>query len=103
MNERPRRLLARFSAGPAWTDRRAPQDQPGWDEHAAFVDELVARGTMRMGGPLSDHSGALMLLEGVDEREARELLARDPFVENGVFVLEEILAWTIFVDDLART
>jgi uncharacterized protein YciI len=36
----------------------------------------------------------------VTEQEARELIASDPFVANGVFVLEEVRAWNIFVDEL---
>lgn len=51
-----------------------------------------------MGGPLSDHSGALLLLEGVTLEEARALLEPDPFVLNGVFVLDDIREWTVFLD-----
>ncbi len=95
------RVLVRFRAGPTWTSG-PPDDQPGWDEHAAFVDDLVERGLMVMGGPFSDSSGSLMLFEGVGEDEVRRLLADDPFVLNGVFVIEEVREWTIFVDELAR-
>ncbi len=96
------RVLVRFRAGPAWTSG-PPEEQLGWDEHAAFVDELVARGTMVMGGPFADHSGSLIVLENVREEEARELVARDPFVENGVFVLEDVRAWNVYVDELTVT
>jgi len=93
------RVLVRFRAGPTWASGR-PDDQPGWDDHAAFVDELVARGTMVMGGPLADHSGSLSVLENVGEDEARELVARDPFIVNGVFVLDDVRAWNVYVDEL---
>jgi uncharacterized protein len=93
------RVVVRFRAGPTWGDG-PPDDQPGWDEHAAFVDELVARGTMVMGGPFADYSGSQIILENVGEDEARELVARDPFVANGVFVLEEVRAWNVYVDEL---
>jgi uncharacterized protein YciI len=43
----------------------------------------------------------MILLEGVDAAEAERLAAEDPFMEKGVFVLEEIREWTIFVDELA--
>lgn len=98
-----RRLLVRFRAGPTWADRGPPQAQPGWDAHEVFIDRLVERGTMVMGGPLSDHTGALIMLEGVTDAQARELVADDPFVENGVFVLDEILDWTVFVDALTAS
>jgi uncharacterized protein YciI len=93
------RLIIRFRAGPTWTSG-PPEDQLGWDEHADFIDELVERGTMVMGGPLSDYSGSVSLWEGVTVEEARRIAADDPFMKNGVFVLDEILEWKIYVDEL---
>jgi uncharacterized protein YciI len=93
------RVLVRWRAGRTWTSG-PPEDQPGWDEHGEFVDDLVARGTMVMGGPFADYSGSLIVLENVGEHEARELVARDPFVANGVFVLEDVRAWNVYVDEL---
>ena len=95
-----RRVIVRFRAGPAWERGGAIREQPGWDAHAEFIDALVERGTMVMGGPYSDNSGSMTMLEGVDAAEAERLVAEDPFIENGVFVLEEIREWTIFVDEL---
>jgi hypothetical protein len=44
-----------------------------------------------MGGPLQATTRASMSpLEGVDADEARRILEDDPFMKNGVFVLEEI-------------
>jgi uncharacterized protein len=94
------RVLVRISAGPTWTSG-PPEAQPGWDEHAAFIDELIERGTMVMGGPFADYSGTLVMLENVTEDEARELFAEDPFVENGVFVVDDVRAWNVYVDELA--
>ncbi len=96
------RVLVRFRAGPTWTSG-PPDEQPGWDEHAAFIDDLVARRTMVMGGPFADNSGSVILLENVGEQEARDLVARDPFVANGVFVLDDVRAWNVWVDELTRT
>jgi uncharacterized protein YciI len=93
------RVIVRFRAGPTWTSG-PPEAQPGWDEHAAFVDALVERGTMVMGGPFADFSGSMIVLEGVDAAGAREAVADDPFIANGVFVLEEVREWTVYVDEL---
>jgi len=95
-------VIVRFRAGPTWEPGGPIREQPGWDAHAAFVDALVDRGTLVMGGPYSDNSGTMMLLEGVDTDEAARILADDPFIENGVFLLEEIREWTIFVDELTE-
>lgn len=96
---RRRRVIVRFSAGPVWGDG-PPQAQPGWDAHEAFIDELVAQGTVVMGGPYSDYGGSMVLLEGIDVEAARRLVDRDPFVRNGVFVLEDVREWTVYVDTL---
>ena len=54
-----------------------------------------------MGGPLSDYSGSVSLLEGLTAAEARELIATDPFVVNGVFVIDSVRDWTVYVDELS--
>jgi len=89
----------RFRAGPTWISGSV-REQPDWDAHAEFVDGLIERGTMVMGGPFADNSGSQSLLEGVDADEARRILEEDPFMKNGVFELDEIREWTIFVDEL---
>jgi uncharacterized protein YciI len=50
-------------------------------------------------GP-ADSSGSLVLLENVGEAEARELVAGAPFIANGVFVLDEVRVWNVYVDEL---
>ena len=94
-----KRLVVRFRAGPTWASGSV-REQPGWDEHATFVDGLVERGTMVMGGPFADNSGSMSLLEGISVDETHRILQEDPFMENGVFELEEIREWTVFVDEL---
>ncbi len=95
------RLLVTFRNGPSWVAGRTTREQPDWDKHADFIDELVERGTMVMGGPFDDYSGAMILLEGVGADEARSILVDDPFILNGVFVFDEIREWTMFVDTFA--
>ena len=92
--------MVRFRAGPTWTSGSV-REQPDWDAHAEFVDALIERGTFVMGGPFSDNSGSMSLLEGIDAAEARRILEDDPFMKNGVFVLEEIREWDVFVDELS--
>jgi uncharacterized protein YciI len=99
--EKRRRVFVRFSAGPTWTSG-PPEDQPGWDEHNDYVDALVEQGLFVMGGPFSDYTGSMTLLEGVSTDEAKRVIEADPFVENGVFVLEDLREWTIYVDELTR-
>jgi len=94
------RLVVRFRAGPTWTSGSV-REQPDWEAHAEFVNALIERGTFVMGGPFSDNSGSMNLLEGIDADEARRILEDDPFMKNGVFVLEDICEWNVFVDELS--
>jgi uncharacterized protein YciI len=94
------RVIVRWRAGPAWTTG-APEDQDGWDEHAEFIDGLIDRGIFVMGGPYVDNSGSHTLLEGVSVEKARELVLQDPFVANGVFELEDVREWNVYVDELS--
>jgi uncharacterized protein YciI len=100
MRRTRQRVLVVFRAGPAWGSG-PPDDQPGWDAHAEWVDALVDAGTFVMGGPLSDYSGSVNLLEGLTAAEATELVGTDPFVRNGVFELESVREWTVYVDELS--
>jgi uncharacterized protein YciI len=93
------RVVVVWRAGPTWTSDGV-REQPGWDEHAEFIDALVKKGTFVMGGPFADNSGSMSLLEGVSIDEARQIVADDPFVANGVFVLENVREWDVFVDEL---
>ena len=47
------------SAGPNRDLSKGTREQPIWDEHADFIDRLVAEGFILMGGPLVDE-GALL-------------------------------------------
>jgi uncharacterized protein YciI len=91
------RVVLRVGPGPAWKSG-LPEDQAGWDEHAAFVDDLVEQGVFVMGGPWTDRLGSMSLWEGLGAEEVRVVMQGDPFVRNGVFEIEEIANWTVYVD-----
>ena len=90
------------SVGPNRDPLKGAREQPFWDEHAAFIDELVDRGFIFMGGPLLDEaglpSGALLIVNAGDENEVREVLKNDPWFERGILKLESVNRWQIFID-----
>lgn len=94
------RVVVRVSAGPTWQSGSV-REQQDWDAHAEFVDRLVSEGTFILGGPFSDNSGSLSVYEGMTAGEVRALMEDDPFVKNGVFVVEDVREWTVFVDTLS--
>lgn len=87
--------------GPRWNHDRRVREQPGWNEHAAFADGLVERGTTVLGGPIETGDPevvALLLVDGRDEREVRAAFATDPWVASGILGIRAVYPWTLWLD-----
>ena len=91
--------VAISSAGPKRDSFKSTREQPLWDEHAAFIDQIVAEGFILMGGPLADEGGAMLIVNAEHENEAREKLKNDPWFERGILKLESVKRWQIFIDE----
>jgi uncharacterized protein len=95
-------FIAISSAGPNRDLSKGTREQPFWDEHAAFIDQLVDEGFIMMGGPLVDERelphGALLIVNAENEKEVREKLKNDPWFEKGILKLESVPRWQIFID-----
>ena len=92
-------FLAFSSAGPNRDFSKDTRQQPFWDEHAAFIDQLVEDGFILMGGPLVDEGGSLLIINAKHENEVRETLKNDPWMQHGILKLESIKRWQIFIDE----
>jgi uncharacterized protein YciI len=86
------------SAGPNRDPLKGTREQPLWDEHATFIDRLIAEGFILMGGPFVDEGGAMLIVNAEDENEVREKLKNDPWFEYGILKLESVKQWEIFID-----
>ena len=71
-------FIAISSAGPNRDPPKGTREQPFWDEHARFIDQLVDEGFILMGGPLLDEGGSLLIVNAEDENEVRNKLKNDP-------------------------
>jgi hypothetical protein len=91
-------FLAISAAGPNRYLSKGTREQPFWDEHAKFIDHLVADGFILMGGPLVDEGGSLLIFNAEDENEVREILKNDPWSTHGILKLESVKRWQIFID-----
>jgi uncharacterized protein YciI len=87
--------------GPAWDPSRRRREQDGWDEHAAYVDGLVAEGMVLLGGPLGDpdYGPALLVCRAESEGEIRKRLADDPWMGT-ILTIESIRPWSIWIGAL---
>ena len=92
-------LIAISSAGPNRDQSKGTREQPFWDEHAVFIDQLVDEGFILMGGPLVDEGGALLIVNANDENEVLEKLKNDPWFEKGILKLDAVKRWQIFIDE----
>jgi uncharacterized protein YciI len=84
-------------SGPQWDSSRPLEEQPGWHEHAAFMNALVDDGFIVLGGPLSDEHRVVHVVEADSEEAIRATLARDPWSETHLQV-DTIDPWTIRLD-----
>src|SRR5581483_10583581 len=89
------------TAGPNRDWSQDVRRQPFWDDHAAFIDRLVAQGRIVLGGPLVDEGGALLVVKADDAQAARDLLADDPWFARGVLTLVSVKRWDLFIDERA--
>jgi uncharacterized protein YciI len=84
-------------SGPEWDASRPLEEQPGWSEHAAFMDDLVASGFLVLGGPLADEDRVVHAVEAESEDAVRATLGRDPWSGTHLEV-DAVDPWTIRLD-----
>jgi uncharacterized protein YciI len=95
----PGHFLAITTRGPAWDHSRGRRDQDGWEEHAAFMDNLVEEGFVVLGGPLADpHDGdhTALLLRAESEDEVRARMAEDPWSDH-LLRLHDLQPWSLWL------
>ena len=91
-------FLVEQGKGPEWDHSRPRREQPGWDDHAAFMDELADRGVIVLGGPIGEGDGenTLLILAVGSEAEARATLEPDPWFES-VLTVVCIRRWSVWL------
>jgi uncharacterized protein YciI len=87
-----------WAPGAAWAPGKTVREQAYWDEHAEFMDQLFEDGTVIMGGPFSDGTGSLVIVEAENIDEVATLFAKDPFVVHQIFSLRSLKQWQLFLD-----
>jgi uncharacterized protein len=88
-------------AGPAWTDGKGAFEQPGVDDHGAFMNALADEGIVVFAGPLagSEHGRirALLIVNTDSEAVIHERLAADPWAKAHRLVTTSVESWNLFV------
>jgi uncharacterized protein YciI len=87
-------------AGPAWSVGGI-YDQPGVNEHAAFMNALADEGFVLFAGPLAGSEQGrvrvLLIVEAEDAAEIERRFAADPWVLSGQLVTSSVEPWLILV------
>ena len=83
--------------GPDWDPSRPLEGQSGWEEHATFMDDLVERGVVVLGGPLADEHRVVLVIEAESESGVHETLSMDPW-SGSHLVVDSVDGWTIRLD-----
>jgi uncharacterized protein YciI len=66
---------------------RRPAVRPA---HLAHLDPEAKAGRLRLAGPLLDTTGSLIVVEAASLADAWALVARDPYVTEGIFNRVEV-------------
>jgi hypothetical protein len=83
--------------GSDWDATLPMEQQTGWQAHAAFMDALVERGFVVLGGPLADEVRVVLAIEADTEDSVRETLAADPW-SGSHLLIDSVDPWTIRLD-----
>jgi uncharacterized protein YciI len=94
-------LVVLRRAGPEWDPSKPMEEQAGWDDHAAFMDQLVDDGFLVLGGPLEDGVRTAHAVEAESADAIHDVFARDPWSESHLRV-DSIDEWTIRLDGRSR-
>jgi hypothetical protein len=93
----PMFLVVLRRSGPEYDHSKPLEEQSDWEEHAAFMDELVDDGFIVLGGVLGDEVRTAHAVEAESEDAIRERLAQDPW-SGSHLVVDAIDQWTIRLD-----
>lgn len=87
-----------MSHGPSWDAARGIREQQAWAEHAAFMDGLVDRGFVILGGPLGDGKHVLLMVEAGNEQEVAARMGEDPWASMGLLRIGALERWSLWLD-----
>ncbi len=84
--------------GANWKEGTPVRQQPLWDEHAAFTDNLFDSGAILLAGPYADNTGTLLIVLAEDEAAALTMMDDDPWKIHDILDVVQVKEWTIFLD-----
>ena len=84
-------------AGPGWTNGKGAFEQPGVDEHSAFMNALADQGVVLCAGPLagSEHRRihVLLIVNAKSEADVYQHLSTDPWARAQRLITTSVEPW----------
>jgi uncharacterized protein YciI len=71
------------------------QEQDEWGRHAAFMNDLVASGFVKIGGPLDDGEEILLMVRAETEADIHVRLDDDPWTLMGLLEIASVKCWHV--------
>jgi uncharacterized protein YciI len=88
-------------ASTAWIEGKGAFDQPGVNDHAAFMNDLATNGLVKFAGPLAGTEAGrirvLLIAEADSAKEIADRLAKDPWEQSDRIATTTIEPWTLLV------
>jgi uncharacterized protein YciI len=82
-----------YEPGPNWIKGRSIFDQDLY-EHAQYMQKLLDGGKLKLGGPFSDSTGGMAIIDARDADEAEKIMKDDPSIVKGIFTAK-VRPWFI--------
>lgn len=70
------------------------------EDHLAYLRGLHAAGTVVLGGPVGDGSGAMVVLRAESQEAAQAVVDADPYTVAGVGADHVLRPWNVVVGDV---
>lgn len=81
-------FAAIYRPGPKWMEGKTVMEQPGYEEHGAFIQEMKSKGAFILGGPFKDDPGSFEIFDFADAESARKAITKDPIVRDEILFVE---------------
>ncbi len=74
-----------YTPGSAWIQGKPLVNQPYFREHGRYMQQIYDEKRLLLGGPFTDETGGLGVVNAATEAEVQEILAHDPAILMKVF------------------
>jgi len=93
-------LVYQEHGGP-WDWSKGLREQTLFEEHARFMNDLVEKNVVVLGGPLDDKD-VLLVVDAASPEDVRAHFAHDPWIENGMLTITTIRPWSVLLDSTTQ-